>query len=174
MHIQIEETRPEHVEQAQEVFYQTWLHTYPNEAAGITVDDIEDRWKDRNSAERLERRRSELLKADPNQKYLVAIDGKKVVGVCVATKSAELNKLNAIYVLPEYQGAGIGTMLWNEVRTFFDPSLPVTVGVATYNTSAIQFYEKLGFTDTGRRYSDERFKMNSGAMIPEMEMVLRI
>ncbi len=173
MNIKIEETRPEQVEEVQEVFYRTWLNTYPNTEAGITVEDIEERWKDRNSEERLNKRRKELEKNDPNQKYLVATDNGKVVGVCLATKSDEINRLNAIYVLPEYQGAGIGKLLWGEVKKFFHPSKDIVVGVATYNTSAKGFYTKLGFEDSGRRYTDERFKMKSGALIPEMDLVIK-
>ncbi|MFZ2522424.1 MAG: hypothetical protein WAX44_00605 [Minisyncoccia bacterium] len=30
---------------------------------------------------------------------------------------------------------------------------------------------KLGFVDTGRRFNDERFRMRSGAILPEMEMI---
>jgi ribosomal protein S18 acetylase RimI-like enzyme len=44
------------------------------------------------------------------------------------------------------------------------------VEVATYNANAIRFYEGLGFVDTGKRMSDPKFTMKSGAIIPEMEM----
>jgi ribosomal protein S18 acetylase RimI-like enzyme len=154
------------------VFYRTWLTTYPNAEAGITVEDIQDRWKDRNAPERLARRRAEIEKNDPNQKFIVATDDDKVVGVCVATKNDDVGRLNAIYVLPEYQGQGIGRLLWNEVKRFFDPNKDIVVGVATYNTDAIGFYTKLGFVDSGHRYTDDRFKMKSGTAIPEMDMVL--
>ena len=45
------------------------------------------------------------------------------------------------------------------------------VDVAEYNQRAIDFYTKLGFVDTGRRHQEERFRMKSGAIITEMEMV---
>jgi hypothetical protein len=44
------------------------------------------------------------------------------------------------------------------------------VEVATYNTNAIKFYERLGFVDTGKRISDPKLMMKSGAIIPVMEM----
>ncbi len=37
---------PEHAEQIQDVFYRTWLATYPGNA-GITVGDVEKRFADR-------------------------------------------------------------------------------------------------------------------------------
>jgi ribosomal protein S18 acetylase RimI-like enzyme len=80
--------------------------------------------------------------------------------------------LQAIYVLPEYQGRGVGKALWNEIRKNFDPKRKTIVNVAIYNIKAISFYEKLGFKDTGKRWQDETFKMKSGSRIPEMEMEL--
>lgn len=49
----------------------------------------------------------------------------------------------------------------------------ITVEVATYNTNAIEFYKRLGFEDTGKRFSNERLKMKSSAVLPEMEMVIK-
>jgi ribosomal protein S18 acetylase RimI-like enzyme len=83
------------------------------------------------------------------------------------------NQLRTIYVLPEYHRSGIGTMLWNAVKDFIDESKDTIVQVADYNQQAINFYEKLGFVDTGKRWKDERWKMRSGAYIPEMEMILK-
>jgi ribosomal protein S18 acetylase RimI-like enzyme len=173
MNIQIGEMRPEHVEAVQDVLYRTWLETYPNVEVGITVEDIEERWKDRNSEERLSRRKSELQKKDSHRKQIVATADGEVVGVSIATQSDTANRLNAMYVFPEYQGNGIGMTLWNEIQKFFDPAKDIVVGVATYNTRAIRFYSKLGFVDSGRRYTDDRFQMKSGALIPEMDLVIR-
>jgi hypothetical protein len=39
--------------------------------------------------------------------------------------------------------------------------------VVAYNTSAIQFYESVGFVDTGVRILDnEDFKLKSGVILP--------
>jgi ribosomal protein S18 acetylase RimI-like enzyme len=77
-----------------------------------------------------------------------------------------------IYVLPEYQGKGIGKLLWNELSKYLDINKETFVEVATYNENAIKFYEKLGFVDTNKRFTDERFRMRSGGIIPQMEMKL--
>jgi len=171
--ITIEEAKPEHVEGIQEVFYRTWLDTYPNKEAGITIEDIEARYKGRNGEERLAKRRADIINLESNKKYFVALDGKTVVGLCRVEKNEKENRLNAIYVLPEYQAQGIGKRLWHEAQTFFDPSKDTYLGVATYNQKAIDFYSKLGFRDTGKRYTDEWTRMESGAVLPEMDMVLR-
>jgi len=165
----IQKAVPEDALGVGEVFYKTWLATYPNEEFGVTVDDIEDRWKDRDKADG-----SRIRNAPDNELLLTAKDGAKVVGACRAVRHEDKNNLQAIYILPEYQGQGLGNKFWEEILKFFDPKKDITVEVATYNTNAIEFYKKLGFQDTGRRFSYEKHRMKSGAILPEMEMVIKV
>ncbi|HBD24558.1 MAG: hypothetical protein A2566_03595 [Candidatus Zambryskibacteria bacterium RIFOXYD1_FULL_40_13] len=174
MDIKIVKPTIEDVRGTIEVQYKTWLATYPNKKAGITIDDIEYRYKDAFSPERLKKREEMIVSQEPNEKYIVAKDGDRVVGMCYAVIHEDKNQLEAIYILPEYHGRGIGTKLWNAVLPFFDKTKDIYVEVADYNEKAIGFYKKLGFIDTGRRFSDERFKMKSGAMLPEMEMKISV
>jgi len=173
MEIKITEAQAEDAEGMQDVFYYAWLTTYPNEEYGVTRDDVEDHFKDRHDAARLEKRRESIRAPDPHRRILVAKDKSKVVGLCRAAVSDDRNEIDAIYVLPEYQGKGVGTLLWNEAKKFFDPTKDTFVKVVTYNTKAIGFYTKLGFVDTGGRFTDERFRLKSGAIMPEMEMIIR-
>lgn len=166
---EIRKARPEDVEDIQTVFYQTWLATYPNEEAGITREDIEFRWKDAFSEERLTKRRDEL-KDPASEPMFVAIEDGKIVGICRVEREAGANRIAAIYVLPEYQGAGIGKGLFFAAEEYLGREKDMLVGVATYNTNAIAFYTKMGFVDTGRRFAEERHRMKSGANIPQMEM----
>lgn len=169
----IREAKPEDVPDIQEVFHKTWLDTYPNEAEGITRDDIEDRFKNAFSEETLVKRRAQIEKQPEDEKFIVAeVDG-RIVGLCRADKKDGQNRLRAIYVLPEYQKRGIGQLLWGEAKKFFGVERDVFVSVATYNKNAIGFYEKLGFKDTGWRFSLGKFKMKSGNNIPQMKMVLK-
>ena len=105
-----------------------------------------------------------------NQKRLVAVYEDRVVGVTTMIQREEYNQLQTIYVLPEFQGKGIGKMLYAGAVRFCDTSKKLIVQVATYNNTAIAFYQKLGFVDTGKRFQDERFRFKSGAIIPEMEL----
>lgn len=157
-----------------EVQYKAWLATYPNEKLGITTDDIEYRYKDAFVGERLEKRKKVISNPPSNEKVLLAKEGDKVVGMCYVVVKEDKNQLQAIYVLPEYHGKGIGTKLWEEARKFFDPAKDIYVEVVDYNEKAINFYKKLGFVDTGRRFQDERFRMKSGAIFTEMEMVKKV
>lgn len=163
---------PEDVRGIAEVFYRTWLATYPNEEAGITTEDIEDRFKNAFTEDGLAKRAEGIVHPAEGISLFLAKDGDKVVGVCSIANYPDKNQLQAIYVLPEYQGKGIGGLLWDEVRQHFDPSKDIVVQVATYNTGAIEFYKKLGFEETGKQWKDEKFKMKSGAMIPETELII--
>lgn len=172
MNLRIIDADPKYIEQMQDVFYKTWLYTYPNKELGITPEDIEYRFKDRLSSEKLQQRREEILNMPASRKYLIALDDEKVIGLCRGEIEENNNRLNAIYILPPYHGKGVGKGLWNELIKFFDPAKDTLVGVATYNAQAIAFYSKLGFRDTGHRFEEERLRMQSGALLPQMEMKL--
>ncbi len=153
----------------------TWLDTYPNEEYGISKEDVEDRVKNRLSAESLEKTR-DLIRESVEQKntlYLVAKEGESVVGFSKGTIEDIYNKLDAIYILPEYQNKGIGKKLWSDLEKFFDKEKDTIVHLAKYNTKAMQFYKSLGFEETGKYFTEERFRFKSGSILPETEMVIR-
>jgi ribosomal protein S18 acetylase RimI-like enzyme len=174
MDIQIAAPTPADAEGLQRVFLETWLDTYPNEEAGITRTDIEDHFKDALTAETLQKERLTLANPpDDKRRYFIAKNDERVVGVCGATLFDDFNKLGVIYVLPEFQRQGVGFKLWQAVEPFLTNGKSTIVHVASYNDKAIAFYQKLGFEDTGKRFTDERFRMKSGSVLPEMEMILR-
>ncbi len=168
--IEIREATPADAERIAQISYRVWLDTYPNEAAGITKDDIEHRFIPRLSPEGIAKRSNKLASAGPDERAIVALIQREIIGFCEAVRLEEHNQLRSIYVLPEYQGKGVGTKLWSAAKEFFDPAKDTIVELVEYNGKAIKFYEKLGFRDSGRRFSDPRFQMKSGATLPEMEM----
>jgi len=60
--------------------------------------------------------------------------------------------------------------LWHWRSDVLDASKHTIVQVAVYNYKAIKFYKSFGFMDTGKRISNPKLKMKSGAIISEMEM----
>ena len=172
MNIKISLATPDDAQAINELRYKTWLVTYPNEELGITVDDIHDRFKDIASEETIQKGK-EYLKQTVDRQTLVAKDLNKLIGFCACVKSEEKNQLQAIYILPEYQRKGIGKQLWKEALDFFDKEKDTFVEVAEYNSSAIKFYESLGFKDYGKRIRNEHYELKGGAIIPEMEMVIK-
>lgn len=169
--LHIIEAKPEDALGITNVFYKTWLATYPNEEHGVTVEDIEDSYKDEFSEEKIENLKKLIQNVPENKKRFVAKVGDEIVGACTAIKEEDYNHLRTLYVLPEYQGKGIGTKLWYEAEKFFDPNKNTIVQVAEYTKPAIEFYKKLGFVDTGKRIQNESERLKSGTIITDMEMV---
>lgn len=158
----------------QQVFYETWLSTYPNKKIGVTAGDIKEKFKNKFSEKAIKKRIDEISSVSMDNIFLVAKDGNVVVGVCKAEKKELANDLSAIYVLPSYQGKGIGIMFWKRVINFFGNEKDIIVHVATYNKKAINFYKKLGFVSTGRVFTNEIHRMPiSGKLIPETELIIK-
>ncbi len=172
MNITIQDAKPEDVLGNSEVFYLTWLDTYPNEEYGISKKDIEIFFQNSKTAEVLEKKKKQIMNLPSNEKFLNAKDGERVVGVCRLIKHEDVGELKALYVLPEYQRMGIGKIFWTEALKFFSKDKDIIVKVAVYNEKALRFYKKLGFLDTGEIFVDDRFKMNSGSIIPETKLVI--
>lgn len=170
--ITLEPATPKDARGIAEVFYRTWLATYPNEEAGITVDDVEGRFKDTFTEEGLARRAATIAQADTDRSCILAKDGDRVIGVCNVARYPDKNQLQAIYVVPEYQRKGVGALLWQEAQKHFDEGKDTIVQVVVYNKNAIEFYRKLGFKDTGKQWRDDRFVMKSGAAFIETELVI--
>ena len=69
------------------------------------------------------------------------------VGFLSTSKTSDTLNANQIYILPEYQGRGIGAACMT--RIIDDANLeqkPVTLQVLKINTRAAAFYQRLGFT----------------------------
>jgi len=165
----ITEATLDDVEAISEVQKETWLATYPNEQARITRDDILS--EDFFSKERLESRRKTISDPKSNSKFWVAKHEGKVIGYCCIQKLPDYNKIRSIYILPAFQGQGIGDRLMQKMFEFIDPTKPTKLSVAIYNTKAISFYEKHGFVKGIRHQKNPEGHFVSGREIPEMEMV---
>ncbi len=69
------------------------------------------------------------------------------VGFLSTSNTADTLKVNQLYILPEYQGKGIGAACMK--RIIDDANLeqkPVTLQVLKINIRATAFYQRLGFT----------------------------
>ena len=173
MTIKIQKATPQDAYGMRQVLHQTWLATYPNDEYKITREDIEYAHRDYFNPDSISKLQERLNNIPDTELRLVAKDednNSLIVGVSLMRKEESNNRLQMLYVLPEYQGKGIGSSLWNELKKFCDPDKEILVNVAVYNKSVIAFYENLGFKDTGKRFQEENFKMRNGYMIPEMEM----
>lgn len=146
----------------------TWLDTYPNENYGISRADIETKITSLSREEAIEREKNNLQNQD--LKTWVAKAGRKVVGWCIVRLGEERNKMGALYILPEYQRQGIGSLLMKPAMAFLGDQKDIWLGVVEYNHKAINFYKKYGFELT-RNIQEDVTKLPSGKQMPEVEMV---
>lgn len=152
----------------------TWLATYPNQEEGITVADVESVYTiDQNSAEYITKQERRIARySNPNFHIWVAENNGKIIGFCSAVKEETSNRIMAIYVLPSYQGIGIGKALINKAFEWLGNEKEILVNVARYNGNAIQFYERMGFIKTDKKgVFDDIARLPTGKVIPEIQMV---
>ncbi len=157
-----------------EVFNTTWLATYPNPEAGISVEDIKDLLEKQRLARQKQLQQPQVNTEEKEVVNIVAKDGDKVVGICRLYIYTDKNKMQALYVLPEYQGQGIGKMLWQEAQKYFRPGKDIYLEVVDYNKRAQEVYKKLGFELTGKSLQEERFRMRNGQIFTELEMIKKV
>jgi ribosomal protein S18 acetylase RimI-like enzyme len=172
MDIHIRNAEEKDAETIQKVFYKTWIATYPNEENGISRSDLEHRFHSLLSEEKIHNVRKLIRELDSTMRFLVIeVDG-QIVGVSFLEKEKDHNRFQSVYILPEYQGQGIGKKAWEYAVSFFDMTKDTVLDVVTYNKKAISFYTKLGFVDTEKRFSEYKEGMEKVAIRPMMEMRL--
>jgi ribosomal protein S18 acetylase RimI-like enzyme len=173
MTIAIQDAIPDDDDGIRYVQHQTWLATYPNEALGITREAINARFV--NVSPEIARRRAankQRINTDPSVHIWVAKNEQNsIVGFCIAIKEALNGHVQAIYVLPAYQGRGAGKRLMQAALNWLGDKKPVTLSVATYNEKAIAFYQTLGFVLNDKPVKHSVAQLPSGVNIPQIEMV---
>jgi ribosomal protein S18 acetylase RimI-like enzyme len=139
-----------------EVHVRTWQHAYRGK--------LPDNLLDRLSVERrTEQWREWLKQPQPGTSVSVAIEGDKIVGFCWVgpTRDSDAGdgtgELLAFYVLPNFQGSGVGNSLMLEgLRQLKQAGFQrVTLWVLDTNTKARGFYERCGWTADGSRKTED-------------------
>jgi ribosomal protein S18 acetylase RimI-like enzyme len=132
------------LEAVRALLVETWHATYDAIYGTERVTEITDSW---HSIDALRRRLTR-----PNSEFLVADDGERIAGMAFAAadKDGKTVMLYQLYVLPAYQGHGIGGALLDEVLGDFPDAEAVRLEVEEQNIHAIAFYRTYGFEQTGR------------------------
>ena len=91
--------------------------------------------------------------SNKNAVYNVAIENRKIIGICCFYIVGDDVQLINIAVLPEYREKGIGSMLMDSMLEHAEKSKAesVSLEVETKNISAIKLYENKGFVKVGIR-----------------------
>ena len=176
MKILIRKSNPDDVFGIRRVIRDTWLETYPNKKEGITLNDIRSKFKDDSTPEGIKKIEEKKKKyEDKNTNIWVAEEYGKIIGFCNAANEGEKNRVRVIYILPTFQGRGIGSLLIEKALSWLGNDKDVFVNVASYNKQAIGFYKKYGFIETGKKgVLDKASKLPSGKTIPEIELIKKL
>ncbi len=161
---------PKDARKIREVQKKAWLATYPSETHEITRQDIESNFSNPETNEKWILQIAQSIKEDKNVHAWVAKDKSSIVGYCFVRKEEVINRIMGMYVLPEYQGKGIGKELLEKAIEWLDGNLPTVLEVASYNIKAINFYKTFGFVENGAT-QNEVASLPTGKIIPEIEMV---
>lgn len=163
--------KPEDAHAIRHIQRLTWLATYPSQKQGITRQDIES--KDFESHEKIEKIKKLIQDNSSNPNTWVAkIEDNEIVGFGVATHTDNEmpNQLNALYVLPEHQGIGVGAGMMLTMLDYLGNEKEISLGVVQYNKQAISFYQRFGFVVTGEHIEHEKPTFPNGVDMPEIEM----
>lgn len=164
--ISIRQATPEDAEQVFKVRAETWLSTYPNKELGITTDMIRQKFKNPEAGIEKTRR---YLQDQTHTHTWVADDDGVIAGFIVASIADGKQEILAAYILPEYQGNGIGSMLMQSALDWIGEG-EIEVHVASYNDQAITYYKKFGFETQGTKDGDLT-ELPGGKSIPEIRML---
>lgn len=143
-----------------------WLDSYASPEKGITIEDIQFKVKEWNQ---IGDKRIEDEFKKPGSRTWVTKTGGQVVGFIGGIKGEE-NRIEALYILPSYQGQGIGSKLLETALNWLGDSKKISIEVVSYNKGAIRLYKKFGFVEKGE-VTDDVIVLPNGKIIPKILMV---
>jgi len=142
----------------------TWHATYDAVYGADRVNAITGRYHS------LDALRKQLAK--PYSEFIIADDGADILGMAYASqKDHRMSILNQLYVHPEHQKQGVGSLLLAEVESAFPGVFSLQLEVIEANQRAIRFYESRGFERTSSRI-DNWGEPNSGISVLVLEKSL--
>ncbi len=165
--IQIIEASFEDAHTIGQIQAEAWLDSYPNPEKGVTKEDIQlkiDEWNQVG-----DKRIEDNLK-NQNSHTWVAKKDQKVIGFVGVLKTEKENEIKALFVLPTYQGQGIGSKLLETCLNWLGKSKRITLEVVTYNAGAKSLYKRFGFREQGEAL-DNIIILPNGKIIPKVLMV---
>ena len=172
----IEDAKLEDVERIRTITRDAWLEIYPNEKYGITKEDIAA--IDWFNPDELEKRKRKTEEAKDDTHLWVLKDNKdNVVGFCKVSRDGHKTdiegqrEIDAMYVVKELQGRGLGKKLMQKAIEWLGTNGDIRLEVVSYNTNAIKFYEKFRFQETALPVSKKRTQLPSGKQIPRIVMM---
>lgn len=120
-----------------------WHDTYDSIYSADKVSEINEEWHSLNAL------KPKLTQ--PDSEFILADAGEGISGMAFAsTRDGKVVDLHQLYVLPQSQGQGVGTLLLEELESCFAEARRIRLEVEETNAKALAFYEKAGFHEVGR------------------------
>lgn len=144
-----------------ELLLESWHATYDDILGREMVTEVTSQW---HSVAVLQKN---LRK--PYSEFVVADDGEgRIVGMAFARQSEKSRAfLHQLYVLPETQLQGIGTMLLSDVEMAFPDVSSMRLEAIERNERAIRFFERRGYKRAGRNEDWSSFNCKEPVLILE-------
>ncbi|MDX2028335.1 MAG: GNAT family N-acetyltransferase [Alphaproteobacteria bacterium] len=139
--VSIRKPRIEDLRQYTDLFQRTYQTAYVNEAIGLTTRHLSPAVF--NSADTQKYLLSRLLETASQRVWLAWRESDLIGAITVEDKGDECEIL-AFYVAPEFQGRGIGRVLWDKAVVFCG-SKDIIVDLYAHNEKTIAMYRKWGF-----------------------------
>lgn len=109
--------------------------------------------------------------AKPNSEFILADSGDRILGMAYASMlNGETTMLHQLYVSPDGQGSGTGTLLLEEIISCFPEAQKLRLEVEEANTAAVAFYKKQAFKQVG--HTSNCGKADSGIPALVLERLL--
>ncbi len=153
MKIIIRDMVPEDYDQKAYIHYKTWIDTY----SGLIGPQF-------LAHQTLEKCRS-IARRWPQNTLVADCSGETVGFGCYIRHPDGSGEINAIYILKEFHGMGIGKKLMNALMEQLGGCTPVSLWVLQGNDQAIGFYQHCGFCFDGT------YKPIFGSSATELRMI---
>lgn len=141
-----------------------WLDSYASSENGITTSDIQlkiDQWVKIGDS-RIEGE----FKKEGAHTWIAKVDN-QIVGFIGVNRGK--NIIEALFVLPAFQGQGIGSKLLDKALESLDNSRQISIEVVSYNERAKSLYKRYGFIEGGEA-TDDVITLPNGKIIPKILM----
>lgn len=161
---------PDDAVELKQLMKTTWRAAYPSPENGVSKADIYAMTEDWDKPDAVKRLEEDIASTPANKLRLVAKIDNKIVGQGKFIKGEAENRLATLYVLPEFQGRGIGKQLASKGLEWFGKEKDIVLEVVKYNQRAVDLYESMGFEIAGDA-QNEVARLPSGAIRPQYKMV---
>jgi ribosomal protein S18 acetylase RimI-like enzyme len=125
-----------------EITRSAWLETYPNQEYGISLEMVSEIFVD---MKKIEEGWRATIEQDTTRLYTFVCETESVIGYIRAVRNGDYGFIRALYVDPQFQGQGGGSLLLKKMLEVFNDTKIVWLKVRVFNTPAIAFYHNHGF-----------------------------